>query len=308
MNRSTISAILALSIALGIGASSQSEIVDSLVAIVNDEVVTLSMVEDAMDAIWTEPQDMPQSRQEALQKLIDHKLELQEARNRVVIVSAESLSNAVAEIVSRFTTPEDFSQALRQRGITQEDLKENLEQKIMVQEMIDRKFRLFLEVTDQEAIIFFEDNKAKYVIPEKVHLYQIFFPFAPEADETEKNKVRKEAEAALEELRDGASFLKYTTGEEMPDYVTLDRLRPFVAAAISPLKPGELSNLIETPAAYFIIKLNDQRPARQAVYDDVEEEIKAYLLQQKTDDELENWLNSQRNLADIRVREERIDG
>ena len=42
--------------------------------------------------------------------------------------------------------------------------------------------------------------------------------------------------------------------------------------------------------------------------EDAKAEIKSYLLQQKTDDELENWLNSQRNLADIRVREERIGG
>jgi len=302
MNQPAILAILALLVVIGLAISSQSEIVDSIIAVVNDEVITLSMVEDATDAIWTERQYMPQSRQEALQKLIDHKLMLQEARKRGIIVSAESLSNAVAGIVSRFVSSEDFSQALQQRGITQEDLEENLVQQIMIQEMIDRKFRQFLEVSDQQAVVFFENNKAKYVIPEKVHLYQIFFPFTPDADEAERDKVRVEAETALEELRDGASFLKYNTGEEMTDYVTLDRLRPFVASAISRLKPGEISDLVETPAAYFIIKLNDRRPTRQATYEDVEEEIKESLLQQRTDDELKKWLSSQRNLADIRTR------
>ena len=302
MRKFALSAILALSVALGLCTSSPSETVDSILAVVNSEVITLSMVEDAMDAIWTEPQDIPQSRQEALQKLIDHKLMLQEARKRVAVVSAENLANAVVGVVSRFASPEDLSRALRQRGITQEDLEENLVQKIMIQEMIDRKFRLFLEVTDQEATFFFEENKEKYVIPEKVHLYQIFFPFEPDADEAEKAKAKAEAEAVLEELRDGASFLQYASAEEMADYVTLDRLRPFVATAIAPLEPGEISDLIETPAAYFIFKLNDRRQARRATYEDAKAEIKSYLLQQKTDDELKNWLNDQKNRADIRMK------
>ncbi len=64
----------------GLTAPCQSEIVDSVVAVVNGEPITLSMVEDAMNAIWTEPQDTPGSQQAALQKLIDHKLKLQEAK------------------------------------------------------------------------------------------------------------------------------------------------------------------------------------------------------------------------------------
>jgi parvulin-like peptidyl-prolyl isomerase len=261
------------------------------------------MAEDAMDAIWIEPQYRPKSQQEALQKLIDHKLMLQEARKRGVMVSSESLANAIADVLARFASAEDFSQALQKWGITQEDLEENLVQKIMIQEMIDRKFRLFLEVTDQEALFHFEGNKAKYVIPEKVHLYQIFFPFAPDADEAEKARVKAEAETALRELKQGASFLKYATAGEMADYVDVDSLRPFVAAAIAPLEPGEISDLIETPAAYFIFKLNDRRQTRQATYEDVKAEIKAHLLQQKTDEELENWLSSQRSRADIRIKE-----
>jgi len=302
MSKFALSAILALSVALGLCTSSRSETVDSILAVVNSEIITLSMVEDAMDAIWTEPQDIPQSRQEALQKLIDHKLMLQEARKRVAVVSAENLSNAVVDVVSRFASPEDLSRALRQRGITKEDLEENLVQKIMIQEMIDRKFRLFLEVTDQEATVFFEENKEKYVIPEKVHLYQIFFPFEPDADEAEKAKAKAEAESVLKELRDGTSFLQYAKAEEMADYVNVDSLRPFVAAAIAPLEPGEISDLIETPAAYFIFKLNDRRQARRATYEDAKAEIKSYLLQQKTGDELKNWLSDQKNRADIRMK------
>ena len=137
-------------------------------------------------------------------------------------------------------------------------------------------------------------------MPEAVHLNQIFFQLSPNADQAAKEIVRKNAEATLRELRNGADFSRYTDEEGTVNYVTVDQLIPVVAAAISRLKAGEISDLIETPVGYFIIKLNDRRPTRQATFNEVKEGIKARLLQQKIDDELEAWLKKQRELADIR--------
>ena len=115
-----------------------SEIVDFVVSVVNDEPVTLSMVEDAMNGIWTEPQDTPRSQQAALQKLIDHKLKLQEARRlgTGVIVSEERLSLEIRKVASRFTSSKEPFEALRQQGISQEYLAEKLVEEIMVQEKL----------------------------------------------------------------------------------------------------------------------------------------------------------------------------
>ena len=285
-------------------ASGQSEIIDRVVAVVNGEAITLSMVEDAMNAIWVMPEELPKTPQEALQKLIDHKLKLQEARKlgAGVIGSAESLSRELAKVVSRFVSPNAVSEALQRRGITQEDLEEKLIEEIMVQEMVNRKFRLFLVVTEGEASSFFEQNKEKFVMPEAVHLSQIFFPIAPGADETAKAEVKKRTSDVFGKLRNGASFSDYTNKDSATDYVTLDQLIPIVAEAISRMVIDEISEPIETPAGYFIVKLNDRRPMRKASFDEVKEDIKKLLLQQKTDTELQNWLERQRELADIRVK------
>jgi parvulin-like peptidyl-prolyl isomerase len=303
MKQLTLSVILGFWAVFGIAVSGQSEIVDRLVATVNGEAITLSMVEDAMNAIWTDPQQTPRSQQDALQKLIDRKLSLQEARKLGldVIVSEESLSREAAKIVSRFGSPTEFSEALQRRGITREDLEENLIEEIMIQEMVGRKFRLFVEVTDGEASDYFEQHRERYAMPEAVHLNQIFFQLSPGVDQAAKEIVRKNAEATLKELRNGADFSRYADEEEPVDYVTVDQLIPVVAAAISRLKAGEISDLIETPVGYFIIKLNDRRPARQATFNEVKEEIRARLLQQKTDDEFKAWLKRQREVADIRM-------
>lgn len=289
-------------------------LVDCVVAAVNGEVITLSMVEDAMNAIWIDPQEVPKSRRDALQKLIDHKLKLQEARRLGVdiIVSEESLSRESAKVLSRFASPKELSEALRRRGITQEDLEENLREQIVVQEMVTREFRSFAEVTDAEASEYFELHREEFMVPEAVHLSQIFFQFAPNADKAAKDAVRKRAEGVLKELKSGVDFSTYavTTGSDARatiDYVAVDQLIPAVAAAVSRLEVGEISDPIETATGYFIIKLNDRRPTRQATFDEVKEEIKEHhLLQQKTDDALQAWLERQRELADIRVKVELV--
>ena len=281
---------------------SQSEMVDRVVAVVSGEVITLSMVEDAMNAIWIDPQNIPKSQQDALQRLIDHKLKLQEARRLGVTVSEESLSRELAKVASRFASPEGFAEALLQRGITQEDLEESLMEEIMVQDMVTRKFRLFVEVPEIEVSAFFQQHREEFVMSEAVHLKRIFFQLAPDADEAAKENVKREAGAIIEELKSGADFSKYVSEEEMADYVSVDRLFPVVAAAISSLEIGEISDLIETPIGYFIIKLDGRRPVQQAAFDEVREEIKARLLQQKTEAELENWLRIQRDGGDVRIR------
>jgi len=312
MERLALSITLTFLVMLGVVASSQSEIVDRVVAVVNGEAITLSMVEDTMNSIWTDPQNMPGSQQDALQRLINHKLKLQEARRLGVIVSEESLSSELTKVASRFNSPEDVSEALRRQGITQEDMEERLIEKIMVQEMVNRKFRLFLEVTDLEAADFFQQNKDKFLAIESVNLSQIFFRLAPNSGKAQKEIVSGKAEAVLKELKGGASFLKYI-GEEGV-YVAVDQsimllkiLPPsiqidVVAAAIPLLEFGEISDLIETPDGYFIVKLNHREAMRQASFADVKKEIEASLLKQKTEAELVTWLEKQREMADIRIK------
>ena len=296
----------------GFLAPCRSEIVDRVVAVVNGEPITLSMVEDSMSAIWIDPQDVPGSQQAALEKLIDHKLKLQEARRlgTDVIVSEESLTVAKVNVASRFASPKEASEMLRRRGISQEDLEEKLIEEIMVQEMVNRKFRLFVEVTDIEASNYFEQHREGFVLPEAVLLDEVFFPLVPNADKAAKETVKREAAEVLGKLKSGARFSEYTDEEGVTDYVPVDqrksvitsrRLIPVVASAVAKLEVGGISSLIETPVGYFIVKLRDRRPERQAVFSDVKAEIKERLLQQKTDDELGTWLKEQRNVADIRV-------
>lgn len=280
-------------------------------ALVNGEAITLSMVQDSINAFWDDASNRPKSKSEALEKLIDHTLELQEARRLglEVIVSKEDLAREIAKLNARFLSQKEFDEALKRRGIIQEVLEEYLVEEIMVNEMVDRKFRNFVEVSDLDASEYFQQYKGEFMIQETIYFDQIFFPYNPGSDETARNSLKSHAQSIFEEIKNGADFSKYTSNNEKKPYVaqnsgyiTISEVPiPVVASIVSQLGIGE-SKFIETPAGYFIIRLNDRRPPRQASFDEAKGEIKKRIIEQKTQAELEVWLKKQRETADIRIK------
>lgn len=277
----------------------QAEIVDHVVAIVNKEPITLSMIHDLMEAIWIEPSLRPKNFDEALQYLIAHKIKLQEARRRGIFVSEDELSKKIAMIASQFPSPREFNSALEKK-ITREDLQAYVIEDIMVQRMVDRTFGLFIKNSDIEgdAIVFFEQNREKFVEPEKLLLGRILFEFG--TDEKSKEDAKKMAESALKDLMNGSSPSIHLKFNESIDYVRIDQLSPIEVAAVSQLQIGGFSPILELPNGYLIINLKDRIPSRQMTFNEKKEEIESLLRQQKIDEELKTWLKKQRETADIR--------
>jgi peptidyl-prolyl cis-trans isomerase SurA len=282
---------------------SNSEIVDYLVAVVNGEPITMSMLEDAINAFWIAPENLPKTTKDALEQLIDRKLELQEANKRGIFVTEEELSSELNRISSKFPSKENLYENLKQRGMTSDDLQERLTEEIMIRKMVERKFGQFIRDSDLEgeATDFFEQNKTKFVIPESVQIDQAFFKIDPSSDASTKETVRIKAEEALNEIRKGANFSKYTGGGRS-GYINVNQLSPNeLAEAISGMKIGEIKGLIEAPTGYYIIRLNDQRTSRQATFNEVKDQIEAQLRQQKIKADLEAELKKQREAVEIKI-------
>ncbi|MBD3182502.1 hypothetical protein GF312_09435 [Candidatus Poribacteria bacterium] len=282
----------------------QSKVVDQIVASVNGEAITLSMVQDWVNAPWLEPEDTPQTYQEALEKLINHKLMLQEARKLGVdiVVSEKSLAREFTDISSRFFSRDKAEEVLRKRGINQETLEEYLIEKIMVREMINRKFKIFIGISDIDISSHFEMNRENFKIPEKVHINRLFFSISPDADKSEKETARQKAKKAYKEIKAGAKFSDYANQEKSSDYIAINQLPPVVASRVSQMEVGDISDVIETPIGFFIIKLNDHRPEREATLAEVREQIRERLIQEHTQEQLDEWLKSQRRKGDIRIK------
>lgn len=288
---------------------SSAEIVDKVMAAVNGEPITMSSLKKRL--VWLESsENAPKESEElikyALEELINSKLQLQEARRLGIIVTDDELQLGSAQKRTQFST------LLRKIGIIEEELKEDVKDEIMMRKMVDRKFQFFLKVSDIEAAAYYEQNKEKFFEPEKVKLQQVLVGIGPEATGKEKAEAKLKANEIfikLKEKRKIEELREIYKGDNVvikieSDYIEPLSLLPVLSNALTKLQVGEISQAIETPIGYFILKLEARQPRRQKQYPEVSEAIKADLLAEKVKADLQLWLKEEREKADIRIFDE----
>ena len=282
---------------------SQSELIDYLVAVVNNEPITMSMLEDAMNAFWINPDERPKSPEQALDYVIDHKIKLQEARKLGIFVNEEELKIEMARINSNFSSNDELTKTLKKRGMSLDDLQTKLSEEIMIRKMVERRFGQFIRESELEgeATAFFEQNKAKFIIPESIQMDQLFFKLEPNSDQSLKQKIKNNAEETLEMLKKDSDFLKYPNSLRT-GYISIDQIKPIeLAGIVANMNVGDISGIIETSEGYYIIKLNDRRAARQATFNEVKDQIQAQIRKQKIKADLEAEIKKKREIAEIKI-------
>jgi len=122
-------------------------------------------------------------------------------------------------------------------------------------------------------------------------------------------ETEEQAHEILAKLKQGESFedlaKQYSTDEASKDnggdlgyFGRGEMVAEFEEVAFS-LKPGETSKPVKTQFGYHIIKVEDHKEARPAVFEEKKEEIETILRQQKINEKKDAWLNELREKADV---------
>ncbi|MCZ6679339.1 MAG: peptidyl-prolyl cis-trans isomerase [Candidatus Poribacteria bacterium] len=159
-------------------------------------------------------------------------------------------------------------------------------------------------VSDEAVQAYYNENKGDFTTPEVVKARHILKKFPDNATEEQKAEVRAESEKVLETVKaaiaEGQDFAELAkahsedTGSaanggalrgsnpDLPpgDYFARgDMVKPFEQSAFDELKPGEVSDLVETRYGYHIIKLEEKRPEEVKPFEQAKIEIKNKLVQ-----------------------------
>jgi peptidyl-prolyl cis-trans isomerase D len=168
------------------------------------------------------------------------------------------------------------------------------------------------QVSAEEVERYYRENEEQFSSPEEVRASHILFRL----DDRDEAEVRKQAEAVLKRARAGQDFAKLAnefTEEEIGrtrggdlDFFGRGQMAPEFEQAAFALKPGEVSDIVQTQFGLHIIKLTDRREATTRTLDEVRGQIEDQLRweraqdeAQRTADELEQLISGPADLETV---------
>lgn len=288
--------------------ASGSVVVDRVVAVVNEDIITLS------DLQREESLKKLEGKIDAklvLEDMIDRKLQMAAAKRAGMDVTDKELADAVADIMKRNNLDtKTFEAALVKEGITLELYKVELREQMTLSRMVTKNVRAGLAVDEAEARAYYERNRSAYSLPEEIRVRQIYFPLPENATPAQDAAVKAQAQAVYERARKGEDFLKLVrensrnaAGLQDGDLGFMQRqdVLPEIEEAARSLKPGEIAGPLQCAGGYHIIRLEEVRTPVKP-YEKVKDEITNSLYQQKMENTYRSWLQTLRSDSHIENR------
>ncbi|MDR2338885.1 MAG: peptidylprolyl isomerase [Deltaproteobacteria bacterium] len=281
---------------------------EAAVALVNGEPVTKKNL-DSQLAFGTEdspfdeqgdgappPEPSLEQRVLMLDILIRLELAVQEAYRLGFEPKGEELDRLVDEAIEAYGGKEELQDALEANGETIDDFRDQVQRNVALRNWRDTAFLGKALVTDEEAKAFYDQHLEEATHGEEVRAMQLMFPipFAEAGDGTQTNRIREKAKEALELAKSGMDFEELiprymdqttlsATNRGQMGWLSRGATFPQLEEALFSMKPGEVSEILETPFSLHILKVVDTRPPGIIPYQQLKPDIMLMLSEHKTD-------------------------
>lgn len=303
--------------------TAHATVVDRVVAIVNQEVITLSELELAnahlenplFRELSTEPSNLPKAPrlQETLRILIEKKLQLQAARKRGIIVGQEELQQVLGEIKTKQGIASDASlqRLLSKDNLTLSDYTQEIKDQLIILKLINREIRSGVVLQEGEISTYYHAHPEQFRLPERVHLAQVLLSLPNHPKDHEIQSLEEHAKKIRNELLNGAEFgpmaRKYSNGAEAQQdgdlgYFKKGELMEEIDKIIFSLQVGEISPIVRTPLGFHIFKLLEKKTTEIAPYEKVKDQVAEQLFLERTDMAYRLWLRRLRDQAYVEVK------
>jgi peptidyl-prolyl cis-trans isomerase SurA len=315
-------ALLAGLAAVFLSAAVQAAVGDRIVAVVNDEVITLSELNNAFEpyqerfeASYQGP-DREKARTETklllLNRMIDGILMEQESRKTGITIRNDELEDAISDIrKQRNFSPEELNKALERDGVTPDAFRKDIRNQLMRMKLIRRDIKSRVAVTDEEIGEYYLKHREDYEGKESVRIRQILLPLPKGQDIAAKEKVRAEAEAIHKRLMSGESFdqlsARYSRGPEAAaggdiGYIERGMIHSEVEDVAFGLPLDQISGVIESSVGFHIIQVIDRRGAGLKAIGTVREEIREKIDREKLEKKYGEWMGELRKKSHIEIK------
>ena len=180
--------ILGLSVILADAGISRAAVVDKIIVVVNNEIITQREVDVLLGPIYGQYRNMykgeelirmlEDARERILKQLIEDRLILSEAKKKGITVEEKDIDSRIEEIRKKVGSESDLEEMLGQENLTLNELRERYREKIVIRKLIDQKVGARIIITPLEVKNFYYEHKDEFLQPEEIKLIRelIFLP------------------------------------------------------------------------------------------------------------------------------------
>jgi peptidyl-prolyl cis-trans isomerase C len=225
-------------------------------------------------------------RAKAVEQAIGAKLLINEAERLEISVPSDRIDARVNNMVEQVGGREVFDQRLKENGLSEEALRQNIEQGCKVDMLIEKLCEGLNDPTNEEMRAHFEANQKHYIQPERASAQHILIKPASESD-ADRATAESRIEGIRKEIEDGATFDDLAAAHsECPSgkqnggslgWFGRGMMVPEFDQAVFSMNVGELSDIIETQFGFHIILKTGEDEGGQASFEESESKIRDLL-------------------------------
>jgi peptidyl-prolyl cis-trans isomerase SurA len=306
-------------------------VVEEIIARVNNQIVTRAEYLRSKEQLKQEAQQQDpanadkivgQRDKDVLRDLIDQQLLLDKGKDLGITADTE-LIKRLDEMRKdmHMDSMEDLEKAATSQGISYEDFKQNLKNQIITQQVISREVGSRMNVSKEELQQFYDEHKSQMEQPEQIRLSELLIAGkkdkAPPADEQQElAAARAKADDLLAQIRKGAAFDEIAKkNSDGPTAAQGGDLGYFKRATLAKeledktfaMKPGEVSEVIQTKQGFVILKVTEHQQAGVPPLVAIEPKVQEAIYMQKLQPALRAYLQKLREDAYIKVADGYVD-
>lgn len=293
------------------------EIVEAIVAVVNDEFISLTEYKTRHDNFYDmlraqfQGEDFTKQyellKNSLMETMITELLLMQEARNLNLDVT-EQLNSQIELIKeqNKFANNDELRQALAQENMVFEDWMENLELSLLQQAVIYRAVGSSIVVDDSELVGYYNQHLEDFREPVEYTIKGIYVSSDGKSEEEVQSK-KQEIDGKISAEEDMSILAaEYGEGPEKDSQGDLGsfikgQMLPNMEEAVEGLNVGELTSWIEMPDGWYLLRLEDKIESRIKAFDEVRDEIESTLFNEKNETGMQKYLAELKDRSFIKI-------
>ena len=308
---------LALTFA-SVSAATEKKPSQDKVAVVNGSVITKANFDREMASVQRRllrrgrppSGSQPDMKKEALERLINRELLYQESQKKGVKIDKAAIDEQMKTLKGRFTDDAQFKDVLSKMNTSVASIRSQFRQGLAIQEFIDTEIAQKVTISEKDLKAYYDKNPQFFKQPEKVRASHILIQVDPKAEEAQKAEAHKKIKDIQKKLKKGGDFSALAKessqcpssarGGDLGYFTRGQLVKPFEEVAFA-LKPGQVSDIVETNFGYHLIKVIDRKPESVIAYDEVKDKLRGYLKQEKVRKEVDLYVQKLKEKAKIEI-------